>query len=289
MGTRVFYPNGSLRDGDDPVLVTPESAGWTYSGLRVVELGPGASRTFATGGTEMAALPLGGSFTVECEGHRFELRGRDDVFARVTDFAYLPIDAEARITSAGGGRIALPSARARRRLDPAYGPAEEVPSEVRGAGQASRQINNFLSPDGFPADELIAVEVLTPEGNWSSYPPHKHDEIREGEAQLEEIYYFEVAGDQGFALHRLYTADREIDATEEVRSGDVFLVPRGYHGPSVAAPGYHLYYLNVLGGPNAERTMAFCTDPAHAWLWQAWEGVPKDARLPLTTHETRSP
>lgn len=289
MGTRVFYPNGSLRDGDDPVLVTPESAGWTYSGLRVVELGPGASRTFATGGTEMAALPLGGSFTVECEGHRFELRGRDDVFARVTDFAYLPIDAEARITSAGGGRIALPSARARRRLDPAYGPAEEVPSEVRGAGQASRQINNFLSPDGFPADELIAVEVLTPEGNWSSYPPHKHDEIREGEAQLEEIYYFEVAGDQGFALHRLYTADREIDATEEVRSGDVFLIPRGYHGPSVAAPGYHLYYLNVLGGPNAERTMAFCTDPAHAWLWQAWEGVPKDARLPLTTHETRSP
>jgi 5-deoxy-glucuronate isomerase len=283
MGTRLFWPAGSLREDPDPVLVTPETAGWTYCGLRTIELGPAGSRVIETGPMEIAVVPLAGSFTVECEGRRFELAGRDDVFQRVSDFAYLPIDSEARISSAAGGRAALPSALASRRLEPAYGPAEDVPVEVRGAGAASRQINNFMEPNAFEADKLVAVEVLTPEGNWSSYPPHKHDECRKGEAVLEEIYYFEIDGTDGFGFHRLYTTDGEIDATETVGDGDVFLIPRGYHGPSVAAPGHHMYYLNVLAGPAPERTMAFCDDPAHHWIRGTWHGMPPDPRLPMTT------
>lgn len=284
----LLHRHGALRDGDDLAVVTPSLAGWTYAGMRVLALPAGGERVLSTATTEMALLPLSGSYTVECEGRRFDLAGRDDVFSRVTDFAYAPIDAEVRITSAGGGELALCTAEATRRLDPAYGPAEGVPVEIRGAGQASRQVNNFLRPDAFEADKLIAVELLTPEGNWSSFPPHKHDEDRPGEAVLEEIYYFRVAGDSGFAFHRLYTADGSIDATETVRDGDVFLVPRGYHGPCVAAPGHELYYLNVLAGPAQERTMAFCDDPAHAWIRDTWQDGPSDDRLPLTGPEGRT-
>ena len=127
----------------------------------------------------------------------------------------------------------------------------------------SRQINNFCGPDTDFADRLIAVEVLTPGGNWSSYPPHKHDEDIPGvETALEEIYYFEVA-DGGFAYQRAYGPG--VDILEEVRSGDHVLLPSGYHGPSMAAPGYDLYYLNVMAGPG-ERAWRFTDDPAHAWI-----------------------
>lgn len=289
----------------DPVLVTPELAGWSYAGLRVVALAPGQVRSLATGPDELAVLPLAGGCTVETEGRRFELHGRDSVFDRVTDFAYVPLDAELRISSAGGCRVALPTARATRRLEPAYGPAEGVPVEVRGGGQATRQVNNFLEPSAFPADKLVAVEVLTPEGNWSSYPPHKHDTESRHEAVLEEIYYFEIGGPgagtgggpsrppgasgRPFGLHRTYTADGAIDATVTVGDGDVFLIPRGYHGPCVAAPGYPMYYLNVLAGPAPERSMRFCDDPAHHWVRDTWAGQVADPRCPLTTAAGRRP
>jgi 5-deoxy-glucuronate isomerase len=283
----LYLPRGSAAEKADPVAVTPGLAGWSYGGLRVIELAPGERRELHTGPAELAVLPLAGGCVVECGAHRFTLEGRDHVFARVTDFAYLPIDAEARLSSPGGGRFALPSALAGRRLEPAYGPAAAVPVELRGAGQASRQVNNFLAPEAFPADRLVAVEVLTPGGNWSSWPPHKHDQHRPPEeAQLEEIYYFEIArsegGSPGMGFHHLYTADGEINLTETVADGDVVLIPRGYHGPSVAAPGYHMYYLNVLAGPAPERTMAFCDDPAHGWVRASWAGQPVDPRLPLT-------
>jgi 5-deoxy-glucuronate isomerase len=287
-GEQWFRPAGTIVDGEDPVLVTPESAGWTYAGLRVVRLQPGgAPRLLATGENEIAVLPLSGSCVVECEGRRFRLEGRDSVFQQVTDFAYVPIDAEVRISSPGGCELALPMARANRRLDPAYGPAAAVPVEVRGAGQATRQVNNFLEPSAFPADKLVAVEVLTPEGNWSSYPPHKHDTASDCEAVLEEIYYFRIGsiggGPDGFGLHRTYTSDGDIDATVTVHDGDVFLIPRGYHGPCVAAPGYPMHYLNVLAGPAAERTMRFCDDPIHHWVRDSWADQDPDPRCPLTS------
>jgi 5-deoxy-glucuronate isomerase len=277
-------------DGDFALVLTPERAGWTYSGLRVLDLPAGGSVGFSTGPDELLVLPLSGGCAVTCDGERFDLAGRDSVFSRVTDFAYLPRDARVEVSSVAGGRFALPAARADRRLPARYGPAEEVAVELRGAGQASRQVNNFCSPERFPADRLIAVEVLTPGGNWSSYPPHKHDQRRPGESELEEIYYFEVApaGDRpGVAYQRVYgTPERPIDVCAEVRSGDVVLVPHGWHGPSMAAPGYDLYYLNVMAGPG-ERVWRFCDDPDHAWVRDSWAGQRLDPRLPLTSTDER--
>jgi len=218
---------------------------------------------------------------VTCEDTSFELTGRGSVFSRVSDFSYAPRDATVTVTSRDGGTFAIPSARCTRRLEPRYGPAEDVPVELRGAGQASRQVNNFCSPGAFECDKLIAVEVLTPGGNWSSYPPHKHDEARDGEVELEEIYYFET---RGLAYQRVYgTAGRPIDVLAEVAAGDVVLIPHGWHGPSIAAPGYDLYYLNVMAGPAGERAWRFCDDPAHAWVRGTWHDQPVDPRLPLTS------
>jgi 5-deoxy-glucuronate isomerase len=277
---------GSTAAGPFVTSISPEAAGWTYSGLRVAELPPGGRVELATGPDEVIVLPLSGAAEVECDGQRFALNGRPDVFSGVTDFAYLPRDADAVLSSAGGGRFALPSTRADRRLTARYGPASEVAVELRGAGVASRQVNNFCTPATFDADRMIAVEVLTPGGNWSSYPPHKHDEAKADESALEEVYYFEVArGGPGY--QRVYGSGpgREIDVCAEVSTGDVVLVPYGYHGPSMAAPGYDLYYMNVMGGPG-ERVWKFCDDPAHAWIRGTWENEEMDPRLPMTREGT---
>ena len=279
---KLFLRQGTSPDGPFSLAVTPEQAGWAYSGLKILTLAPGQSHTWNTDEDEILVLPLSGSATVTCDGTTFDLQGRRSVFSRVTDFCYAPRDAAVTVTSQDGGSFAIPSARCTRRLEPRYGPAENVPVELRGAGQASRQVNNFCSPEVFEADKLIAVEVLTPGGNWSSYPPHKHDETRPGtEAELEEIYYFES---QGLAYQRVYgTRNRPIEVLAEVGTGDVVLIPHGWHGPSIAAPGYHLYYLNVMAGPEPERAWRFCDDPAHAWIRGTWDGQAVDPRLPLTS------
>lgn len=264
-------------------MITPPTAGWAFTGLRVVRVAPGEMRVFDTADDEMLVLPLSGAGMVRCGKATFALEGRDSVFSRVSDFAYVPRNSTFSLHSTAGGEFAIPSARARTTLTPAYGPAENVPVEVRGAGSATRQVTNFCAPGAFDADRLIAVEVLTPGGNWSSYPPHKHDEVCPGEAVLEEIYYFRIARPEGFGFHRTYTADGAINENACVRDGDVFLVPRGYHGPSVAAPDHALYYLNVLAGPGDTRTMAFCDDPDHAWVRESWASQRPDPRVPLTS------
>jgi 5-deoxy-glucuronate isomerase len=265
--------------------ITPKSAGWGYCGLRVLELAPGQSQMLATGDSETLVLSLAGSARVDVEGQSFALTGRESVFSGVSDVVYVPRDATFVISSEAGGRFALPSAYCENRLAPAYVPPASVPVEMRGAGSASRQVNNFGVPGVLDADRLIACEVLTPGGNWSSYPPHKHDEEREGEAQLEEIYYFEVAaGPQGpgIGYQRVYGHDgADIDLTAEVRDGDVVLIPHGWHGPSIAAPGYDLYYLNVMAGPGAERAWLICDDPQHAWIRDTWADQDIDPRLPF--------
>jgi 5-deoxy-glucuronate isomerase len=277
---------GTIGDSAFGLVISPERAGWTYSGLRVLELAAGATVTLHTGHDEVIVLPLSGGCVVDCDGEEFRLTGRSSVFGRVTDFAYAPRQATVRVTADNGGRFALPSARADRRLPARYGAAEDVAVELRGAGSASRQVNNFCAPDRFDADRLIAVEVLTPGGNWSSYPPHKHDEDRADESELEEIYYFEVSNG-GVAYQRVYGSARPIDVCAEVRSGDAVLVPHGWHGPSMAAPGYDLYYLNVMAGPG-ERVWRFRDDPAHAWIRGTWATQPLDARLPMTTTTERA-
>jgi 5-deoxy-glucuronate isomerase len=288
-------PHGTLMDGIDPIRLGPEDAGWTYTGLRVLSIAPGATRTVSTGEFEAFVLPLAGSLTVEVDDLRFELAGRDSVFIRVTDFAYVPRDAYLTLSTKDGAEVALPMARCTKRLAPKYGPAQDVPVEVRGSGNATRQVTNFGVPGVWDhAEKLNACELITPDGNWSSYPPHKHDEVSECEVVNEEIYYFRIAARdgvtpsrEGFGFHRTYTTDGGIDEDVTVRDGDVFLVPRGYHGPCVAAPGYPMYYLNVLAGPAPERSMAFCDDPAHTWIRSSWETQADDPRCPVTSADGR--
>jgi len=268
--------------------IDPESAGWGWSGLRVVDLAPGESLDFDADGIEFLVLPLSGSAVVRVGAEDFTLIGRESVFHATTDFLYVGLGERATVTSVAGGRFALPFARARVALPTRYQPASAVPVELRGTGSCSRQVNNFCTPAAFEADRLIACEVITPAGNWSSYPPHKHDEEREGETPLEEIYYYEVADGPtapGMAYQRVYSTDpdRPIDVLQEVRSGDAVLIPHGWHGPSMAAPGYDLYYLNVMAGPGEERAWRICDDPSHAWVRQTWESQAVDPRLPMYT------
>ena len=284
-------PQGTTRSVGSSILLDPGEAALQWCGLRVVELEPHATHAFTTGTLEMAVLPLSGVVVVEVEGRRFELRDRTNVFHGIADWAYLPIDAEVRLSTTSGAQVALPSARADRRFDPVKIDAEAVPVELRGAGHSTRQLNNYMAPEVFDgAHRLMSVEVITPDGNWSSYPPHRHDGEGDCAVNNEEIYYFRVGSvvdgtysPDGFAMHRTYTSDGETDVNVAVYDGDVFLIPRGYHGPCVAAPGYPLYYLNVLAGPTAERTMAFCDDPTHHWVRESWRGVATDPRLPMTS------
>jgi 5-deoxy-glucuronate isomerase len=282
----LHLPAGTASVGPYALEVTPASAGWGHSSLRVLVLPPGGTHAVDTGADEVLVVPLSGGLEVVCEGQTLALTGRRDVFAGPTDFAYLPMEATAELRSRDGGRFALCGARARRRLPVRYGPAADVPVELRGAGRCSRQVNNFATAGVFDADSVIACEVLTPGGNWSSYPPHKHDETTEVETELEEIYYFEVApgpgGQPGLAYQRVYgTPERPIDVLAEVRNGDVVLIPHGWHGPSIAAPGHDLYYLNVMAGPGPERAWRIVDDPQHAWIRETWAAEDVDPRLPL--------
>ncbi len=285
---------GSLARGQFALELTAEDAGWSWSSLRVVEIEPGASCTIDTGGEEMLVLPLAGSCTVSCTvsadgegGVRYALAGRTSPFAGASDACYLPRATTAVIESPAGGRFALPGAKATSTLAPAYVPVESVPVELRGAGSCSRRVANVCFPGNVEAERLIVCEVLTPAGNWSSYPPHKHDEERDGETELEEVYYFEVAPGagpdrahhEGVAFQRVYgTKERPIEVLAEVRDRDVVLVPHGWHGPTMAAPGYDLYYLNVMAGPGRRAWLA-CDDPAHAWVRETWVGQDVDPRL----------
>ncbi|MBA0049700.1 5-deoxy-glucuronate isomerase [Streptomyces sp. AJS327] len=279
-------PAGSAGSGPYALDVSPESAGWGYSSLRVLELPAGARHRFATGGSEWIVLPLSGGCVVESEGHRFELHGRESVFTGVSDFAYLPRDTEAVLGGPRPVRLALAGARCTRRLPARYGPASGVPVELRGAGSCSRQVNNFAAAGVFEAENLIAVEVLTPGGNWSSYPPHKHDTHRPGEeSALEEIYYYEFAPHgttDGLGYQRVSpSTPGGCDVLAEVRGGDAVLIPDGWHGPSIAAPGHAMYYLNVMAGPGVDREWLICDHPDHAWIRGTWRDTPPDPRLPL--------
>jgi 5-deoxy-glucuronate isomerase len=285
MHSKYYIPAGSAA-APYTVDVTPESAGWTESSLKVLELGArGPSEiTLDTADTEVMILPLSGRGSVSAGGETFELSLRASVFDGPADMVY--IGTGQRFTLSGEGRFAICGARAKRQLPNRRVAAADVPLELRGTGNCSRQVHNFGTAGVFEADSLIACEVITPGGNWSSYPAHKHDESTPVESALEEIYYFEIDSgpndSRGFGYHRVYgTPDRPIEVLEEVRSGDVVLVPHGYHGPSVAAPGYHMYYLNVMAGPDAERAWRIVDDPEHAWLRGTWDDQDVDPRLPL--------
>ena len=291
-----FFERTSLaRDGWESV-VDKTIDGWKYTGIRVAELS-GTSVPLEATEVERIVVPLSGSFTVTYQladdpgSHTQVLAGRKSVFHGPTDVLYLPTGTDAEIS--GTGRVAVAEAPTDKHFPAAYIPAEGVPVELRGAGRSSRQVHNFGTPQALAADRLIVCEVITPAENWSSYPPHKHDEHIPGhESHLEEIYYFETATAKGldapaaaepFGYMRTYASSAgPIDTLEEVHSGDIALVPHGWHGPCVAAPGYDLYYLNVMAGPDPDRVWQISDDPAHAWIRETWNGQEIDPRLPYT-------
>jgi 5-deoxy-glucuronate isomerase len=282
---------GSARRGGWDVVIDQTVPGWRHTGLYAGSLAEGDSRAVEAGEWEHVVVPLSGSVRVAVQGaDDVLLLGRETVFAGPTDVAYVARDSGFTVTAAGGpARVALCLAKATARHTPAvrHVAAAEVPVELRGAGRCSREVRNFGIPGVLDADSIIVCEVITPAGNWSSYPPHKHDEERPGEeTELEEIYYFETQATSGgstedpVGYQRVYgTDDRPIDVLAEVRSGDVVLVPHGWHGPATAAPDADLYYLNVMAGPGGHRAWLIRDDPAHASVRAAWTMQDIDPRL----------
>jgi 5-deoxy-glucuronate isomerase len=282
--SRYLLRSGAAASGPYEVAVTPESAGWGYSSLKIISLQPTGSHRFDTGSDEVIVLPLSGAVVVEAGDAGCELEGRSSVFAGPTDVAYLGAGQAVTLRSSGGGRFALCGARSRSALPLRYLAASQVPVELRGAGQSSRQVRNFGTPDSLDAAKIIACEVITPAGNWSSYPAHKHDEASETESELEEIYYFEIAagphGQPGFGFMRTSSSPGHgIEVLEEVHDRDIVLVPFGWHGPCVAAPGFDMYYLNVMAGPGAERAWKITDHPDQAWVRGTWKTQDVDPRL----------
>ncbi|MGC9217675.1 5-deoxy-glucuronate isomerase [Acidithiobacillus sp.] len=257
----------------------PEEAGFKYLGLMACRLAAGEKHSGETGENELGMVVLGGRCSVRAsQGHWNEIGGRANVFQGMPYTLYLPPHSSFTVTATTPCDLAFCYCAAEEIYSARLVIPAEVAVEVRGGGNATRQINHILKPE-FPAHRLLLVEVYTPSGNWSSYPPHKHDVHNPpDEVDLEEIYYYRIDRQEGFAIQKVYTADRRLDATLTVRDGDLVMVPEGYH-PVVAAHGYNVYYLNALAGP--ARSMAAMDDPDYAWVRQSWRE--QDPRLPLVT------
>lgn len=252
-------------DGDGSVVkVTPESAGWGYVGFEVVKLGAGKSAERRSDGVEVCLVPISGSCVVSSGSGEWGIGGRESPFDGAPHALYLPPDSEFRISAGSDLELAVCSAPAEKGVAAFEVRPEDIEVEVRGSGNMEREVRPILMSDR-DAESLLVVEVITPNGHWSSYPPHKHDtDDPPNETYLEETYYHRVKPDRGFAVQRVYTDDRSLDETLAVGDGDVVLVPRGYH-PVGAPVGYDLYYLNVMAGP--VRDWKFTNDPDHEWLF----------------------
>ena len=292
------FPAGELGAGDLSVHIdaqTPPLNPWKFTGLRVAQLRE--ELVLPADLNERVILIAQGksvevSYTlINGETNVVTLNGRESVFHGPADVIYLPMNTEAKIS--GDARIIVGEAPARNLKPVAVMRKEDVPIFIRGAGRETRQIHNFCMPESMDADRLICVEGIVPSGNWSGVPAHKHDQYVPGvESHLEEIYYFEAAPTRGvkalennepFGYFRGYASDeREFEVDEAVHSGDVVLVPHGYHGPVAAAPGYDLYFFNVMAGPDSEREWRVVDDPSHAWIRETWNAQESDARLPYT-------
>jgi 5-deoxy-glucuronate isomerase len=247
------------------VRVTPESAGWEYVGFEVLRLEAGRTVGHRTQGEEVCLVLLEGFCNVSAGEYEWTgIGGRDSVFDGPPYAVYLPPGTDYLVEADSYLELAICSALAESGVEPFLVRPEEIEVEVRGSGNAERRVHPILMSEG-QAERLLVVEVLTPNGHWSSYPPHKHDhDDLPDESYLEETYFHKIQPPQGFAVQRVYTGDRSLDETMTVLDGDTVLVPRGYHAVS-APPGYDLYYLNVMAGP--VREWKFKNDPDHEWLF----------------------
>jgi 5-deoxy-glucuronate isomerase len=278
-------------DPDGAVAIDPSGAGWRHLAFRTVPMPAGSEQSIGGPERETALVTISGGVRIEAAGEPpIELPGRASVFDGMPWACYLPAGCSARVTPLEGpARVALAQAATSGGRSAARGPIvigpDDVTVEVRGAGNATRQINHIIAPE-FPADRLLLVEVFTPSGNWSSWPPHKHDvDDMPREAVLEEVYLYQFRRSEAWGLQRLYRrrgspiGDAR-DAIWAVRHGELVLVTDGYH-PFVAAHGDDAYYLNALAGDR--RTMACSFDPDLDWVRETWSEMAPDPRVPLVT------
>jgi 5-deoxy-glucuronate isomerase len=276
MSALLLKPSGAP---GEVLSVSQERAGWQTISLRVIRLEKQQKQTVSQPAEELALVMLGGQAAIRTDGERWESVGaRANVFAGMPHALYLPLGTQQVEIEAltNACEVAICGARATRKFPASLIYPSSVEVEIRGGGNATRQINHILKPE-FPADRLLVVEVYTPSGNWSSYPPHKHDAHNPpGEVDLDEIYFYKISQPEGFAIQRVYTRDGRRNETLTVRDNELVLIPEGYH-PVVAAHGYDCYYLNVLAG--SARSMAATDDPDYAWVRGTWNA--KDPRLPL--------
>ena len=282
-------PNSDLSDPDLILSITPEQAGWDYISFQVRRLPVGQSWSFSSNENELAIVNLSGRYNVRSNRGAWSIGGRENVFTGAGYVLYLPRRTNFTITADIEGEFAVTWVPTDEDHDPRLIKPAEVPVSVRGGDNVSRQINDLLPP-GSPVQRLVLVEVYTPSGNWSSYPPHKHDvhlEDDQGnliEADLEEVYFYKIDKPDGYAYQRVYTdqnsplhqAGQPIDALVMPKDNCAVLVPEGYH-PVVSAPGYTTYYLNVLAG--SAQSLANQDDPAFTWVKEQYQTV--DKRVPL--------
>ncbi len=283
-------PKPDANDPDRILSITPDSAGWEYISFQTRKLAQGQSWSFATGGNELALVNLTGRYGVKSNrGEWTGIGGRESVFSGAAHALYLPRDTEFTVTAEVAGEFAVTWVPAEEDHEPWLIKPEDVPVGIRGGDNVTRQINDLLPP-GSPVHRLVLVEVYTPGGNWSSYPPHKHDVHIENdagdivEARLEEVYFFKTDRPEGYAYMRVYTDDNSpmqqagnpIDALVMPRDNHAVLVPEGYH-PVASPPGYATYYLNVLAG--SAQSLAAQDDPQYTWVKDGYG--PQDPRLPL--------
>jgi 5-deoxy-glucuronate isomerase len=263
MSRLLVHPQAPDQDGYVQ-HITPAIAGWSYVGFSVLELPPGRVVSRPTDATEVCLVILTGRVRIHAGDQDFGLLGeRQSVFDGLPWSVYIPAHSHWTMEAETAAEVAVCAAPAEGRLPARIIPPSEVGEEVRGKGTNTRHVRNIL-PDTGTAESLLVVEVVTPGGNWSSYPPHKHDtNDPPRETYLEETYYHRLKRGSGFALQRVYTDDRSLDETMAISDRDVVLVPRGYH-PVGAPHGFDLFYLNVMAGP--VREWRFTMSPDHAFL-----------------------
>jgi 5-deoxy-glucuronate isomerase len=275
---KLLVPVKKTANGSGTIMEAgPGRSGFDYVTFEVRRIKAGDSFAGSTDSNELAIVTLGGRFQVNSsQGNWESIGGRANVFSGKAWTLYLPVKTTFTVTALTDCELAFCYCRAEDVHPPMLIPPEDVRVEIRGGANATRQINHILTPE-FPAQRLLVVEVYTPGGNWSSYPPHKHDVHNPPEeVDLEEIYYYRIDRPEGYAIQRVYSRDGKLDETITVRDGELVLIPEGYH-PVVAAHGYNIYYLNVLAG--SARSMAAADDPDYAWVRRSW--THQDDRLPL--------
>ena len=272
----VHSQNLSPSGSGELLTLSRTEAKWEWMSFFVRRLQPGDSYRSMTEHEEAAFVLLGGTCHADWGQGAKKVGRRQNVFDGLPYTVYLPAGHNVTFTAETCCEIAECRVPSEARLEPRLITPDEVASGLRGGGNVSRQVVDIMPPS-FPADKLMVIEVYTPGGNWSSFPPHKHDVHNPpGEVDLDEIYYYRIQQPDGFAFQHLYSGDGSSECTVKARDGDAVLVKSGYH-PVVAGPGYHIYYLNFLAG--SARALAVTEDSKHVWIRSTWKET--DPRLPL--------